>query len=274
MPKELLNCADVIARLKQVSGEGVPQLMTTGHPGNICIPHRLIDGSLHRLFPQMVLRKNPRARVDGAPVRGVDILPTGLALRSGIFPTRRIWNFGNSDSISDVEPVKFPRTQQLPLQWLVQRLGKYAHSVFAAPTRAHHQRTAFEIHLLHPQSHPLQQPKPAAVEHLCDEPLRTPQMSQQGPNFTLAQDVRHARGALGPHNAVNPTDVGIQYVTVQEQERCEGLILGSRRNVSLDHQVGEEGSNLLFAHLRRMPFAKEQDKKTNPVNVGLFGPQL
>jgi hypothetical protein len=98
-------------------------------------------------------------------------------------------------------------------------------------------------------------------------------MPQQGPNFTLAQDDRHERGAPGPDNAVNPTDVGIEYVTVQEQERCEGLILGSRRDIPLDHQVGEEGSNLFLAHLRRMPFAKEQDKKANPVNVGLFGTQ-
>jgi hypothetical protein len=48
------------------------------------------------------------------------------------------------------------------------------------------------------------------------------------------------------------------------------LILGSRRDIPLDHQVGEEGSNLFLAHLRRMPFAKEQDKKANPVNVGLL----
>lgn len=76
---------------------------------------------------------------------------------------------------------------------------------------------------------------------------------------------------LGTHHPVDPTDIDVEYLLVEEEQGAEGLVLGGSRDLSLGSEKGEESYHLLLPHLFRMTQTRKADEEANPISVGLLG---
>ena len=64
MTQELLHGANVITRLEQVRGEGVPQGVRRGRLGDAGVAERPLERTLKSLFVDVVAALQVRARID------------------------------------------------------------------------------------------------------------------------------------------------------------------------------------------------------------------
>lgn len=86
MPKELLDCADVVAILQEVSRKGMAQRVATGRLGDPSLAGGFFDGLLQDGFVQVMSGRLTRHRM-GAMLRGwEDPLPALLSARLGMLP--------------------------------------------------------------------------------------------------------------------------------------------------------------------------------------------
>lgn len=90
MPKELLDCADVVAILQEVSCQGMAKRVATGRLGEPSLAGGFFDGLLQDGFMQGMSVRLTRHRM-GVILRGwEDPLPAPLSARLGILPIQCI----------------------------------------------------------------------------------------------------------------------------------------------------------------------------------------
>ena len=94
---------------------------------------------------------------------------------------------------------------------------------------------------------------------------------EHGADLVAGENDRQPRGALGAHDAVEPRQVHLQHVLVQEQEGAQRLVLGRGGDVPVDRQEREELRDFQRARLGRVPLAVEHDVAAYPRDVGFFG---
>ena len=91
------------------------------------------------------------------------------------------------------------------------------------------------------------------------EPGRVVELGDDRAHLVARQDDGEVLGALGPDHVLQPGQVLVQDVTVEEQEGVQRLVLGGRGHLALDGQGSEEARDLGGAHLRGMALAVEED---------------
>ena len=57
----------------------------------------------------------------------------------------------------------------------------------------------------------------------------------------------------------------LKNLTVEKQQRVEGLVLGGSAHMGFGGQARKKSSDLRFTHLRRMSFVVEEDKSFDPM---------
>ena len=72
---------------------------------------------------------------------------------------------------------------------------------------------------------------------------------------------------------IEPRQFDGEHFLVQEKERALGLVLRAGGDVSHCGQMGEKRLDLAGAHLGRVALAVKMDEASNPVQIGLLGPQ-
>ena len=70
---------------------------------------------------------------------------------------------------------------------------------------------------------------------------------------------------------LEPIELDLQHLAIQEQQGIEGLILRGGRHIALRGQKGEEDRNLPGAHVPRMAAMEIPDEVPDPVVIGLLG---
>ena len=162
-----------------------------------------------------------------------------------------------------------------PLHLVAQRrkqvLRQHGDAILAPLALAHQDLAAFERHILHAQTQAFQDAHPGAVQQRRDEPVRAFQLAQQVAHRALRQHHRQAPRSLGADDLVEPGQFVLQHLLVQEQDGGLGLVLGGRRHLALDRQVGQKGRDLWRAHVARVALATKKNEAARPVDIGLFG---
>src|SRR5262245_450948 len=74
-----------------------------------------------------------------------------------------------------------------------------------------------------------------------------------------------------PDDVVEPRQLDVENVAVQEEQCAQRLVLGRGRDLAVDGERGQERGYFGRAHLDRVPLAVEEDVPPDPVNVGLLG---
>jgi hypothetical protein len=78
-------------------------------------------------------------------------------------------------------------------------------------------------------------------------------------------------GPLGAHDRAEPGEIDLEHLTVQEQERAEGLVLRGGRHASVHGQPGQEARDLRRSQLDRVALAVEDNVAPDPRDVALLG---
>jgi len=77
---------------------------------------------------------------------------------------------------------------------------------------------------------------PDPVEQGRHEPGRAAERPEDRADFFAREDDREALRALRAHDAVQPGDVDLEHLAVEEQQRAQRLVLRGCRDPSLDRQ--------------------------------------
>ena len=115
-----------------------------------------------------------------------------------------------------------------------------------------------EIDVLDPEAEAFHQSQPGAVQQAGHEMLVAVELGQDGADLGAGEDDREPFRPLGPARRRCDRERAIQDDLVEEQQGTHRLILGRGRDVPFDRQMSEEGFDLAFAHLERMPLARKR----------------
>jgi hypothetical protein len=79
------------------------------------------------------------------------------------------------------------------------------------------------------------------------------------------------RGALRAHDDVQPRQIDLQHLLVEEQEGAQGLVLGRGSDLPIDRDRGEELRDVRGTHLGGVALVVEDDEAPDPGDVRLLG---
>lgn len=129
---------------------------------------------------------------------------------------------------------------------------------------------AGEVDILGAQAAAFQDPQAGAVEQASHQLEDAVEPLEHRADFLPAQDDGQSRGPLGADDVVEPGQVNLQHLAVQEEEGAQRLVLGGGGNSAVDGQGGEKRRDLRGTHLGRVPLAVEEDVALDPLDVGLL----
>src|SRR5437667_3423103 len=109
-----------------------------------------------------------------------------------------------------------------------------------------------------------------AVGQATDQVVNALKLAKETLYFVSSEDRRQTGCALGALDPIEPREVDADDLFVQEQNRALRLVLRRRGHVARDGKVGQERFDVAFVALRRMALVVQDDKATNPIDVGLF----
>ena len=130
---------------------------------------------------------------------------------------------------------------------------------------------AREVDVLDAQPQRFEQAQPAAVEQRGDETMNATQLGEHRPHLVAREHDRKRVRAGGPDCRPQALDLASQHRAIQEQDRCQRLILRRGGDAPPHREVREERHHLEASHRFGMALAVEQDEAADPVDVGVFG---
>jgi hypothetical protein len=157
------------------------------------------------------------------------------------------------------------------LQRRDQRLGQDRRPVPGALAAAHDQLPVFKLHVLDAQRECFAQPQARTVEQAADQPILAVQVREHVLHFAGREHHRQVPGLLRPDDAVEPRQLDLRDLLVEEQQRGERLVLRRRRHLAVHRQVREKRLDLGGRHFGGMPLAVKQDEAPCPEQVLLLG---
>jgi hypothetical protein len=101
------------------------------------------------------------------------------------------------------------------------RGGQHRHAVLAALAGAHRDLVAVEVHVLHAQAQGLQEAQAGAVQEQGQEAGRPVEPVDDGLHLLAGQHRRDPLGILGPHDVVEPRQLLLQDLAIEEEQRAQ-----------------------------------------------------
>jgi hypothetical protein len=123
---------------------------------------------------------------------------------------------------------------------------------------AHGELEAIEVEILYAKAERFEEAEARSVEQARDrtcDPL--PHRCQQCSRLVAREHGRELRWTSRPQGRRQDSEVDAEDVAVEEQERCEGLVLGRGSDTEIDGERSEEGGDGICVELGRMAHAVE-----------------
>jgi len=139
-----------------------------------------------------------------------------------------------AEALGQVHPVQRQRCLHLSLHAVDQARRQHCHAIPVALAFAHDDFTARELDILHPKPQALEQAHAGAVEQAENQTFSTGNQSEHSVNFLTCEHDGEPGGAFGPSDAGEPGQLGLQHLTVEEQEGSERLVLRGCGHAPLD----------------------------------------
>lgn len=129
-----------------------------------------------------------------------------------------------------------------------------------------------EVNILHTQGHTFHQTHAGAVQQSCHQCMRAFHFRKDCRDFLFGQHRRQPRRPVGTVDVVEPGEVALQHLLVQEERGAQRLLVGRHADMAFIGQVGQEGLDLGRSHVPRMPQTMEADIPPDPVDISLLCP--
>src|SRR5262245_12559375 len=95
-------------------------------------------------------------------------------------------------------------------------------------------------------------------------------LRQQRLDLAPREDNRQVRRAPCAHDVLDPWQILLQDLAVEEQNGAQRLVLGRSRYLPLNGEVGQKPLYLDGAHVTRMALAVEQNESTYPADISVL----
>ena len=79
--------------------------------------------------------------------------------------------------------------------------------------------------------------------------------------------------AFGPDHVIEPWPLDVENLSIEEEQRIEGLVLCGRRDSLANRERRQKGRDFRGAPLAGMALAMEENVALDPVEVRLLGPR-
>jgi len=109
-----------------------------------------------------------------------------------------------------------------------------------------------EVDIFHAQAAAFRETKPTSVQKWRHQEAESVQPAEDAAHFFSCQHDGQAPGRLGWRNVRNARQVDLQHLTIEKQQRVEGLVLGARCYFVVYRWVGEKGADSSSVALIRM----------------------
>ena len=247
--EEFLNCADVVAALQEMGGEGMTEgvatdwfVCDTGQAGGG------VHGFLKAAFIGMVAAHHIGAWVDGDAFGREDVLPGPFARGVGVFLFKGIGQIDGSVPILDILLVDLLNAGKMFFQGEDEALGKHGNAVFLPFTIAGNQAVLFEVDVLDSQANTFNEAQAGAVENLCHELVNAGEGVDDAQGFAFGKDGGEALGLLGA-NGSNVIERLVENFAIEKENGAEGLVLGGGSDFALSGEVGDKDFDFGNAHV-------------------------
>jgi hypothetical protein len=116
----------------------------------------------------------------------------------------------------------------------------------------------------------LEEAQAGTVHEDRHQPRRTLELVDDSAHLGAGEHHRQPLRALRTYHIVEPREVLLQDVPIEEEEGAQRLILRRGGHVAIDGQRGQKSGNLSPAHLGGMTPTVKQDVPAHPRDVGLL----
>ena len=151
-----------------------------------------------------------------------------------------------------------------------QVLGDDGDSILAAFAVADADFAAVEVDVLDAEPAAFEQAQSGSVQERGHELVHAGEMGEQGSDFGTGEHDGNALGFLGAHEVVEPLELHVQHVSIQEHERAECLALRRGADAMIGGEARKEALDLVAAELARVAAGVKVNEATNPVHIRLF----
>jgi hypothetical protein len=162
--------------------------------------------------------------------------------------------------------------RHLPRQRFLRAAREHRSAIAAALAAAHHDLAAVEVEILDAKLQAFEQPESGPVEQRADEARGPFEAGEDGPCLVARQYDRQARRGLGADHVVEPRQLALEDLLVEEQDRAQRLILGGRAHAPPHGEARQERRHLGLPHLQRVALAMEENEAPDPADVSLLRP--
>lgn len=267
---------DACAAGHSLAREIVAQRVHCRRLGDARGPHGRPQVALQPLFVDMVAMHRLAARILADGGRRKDPEPGPALGRALVLGGQRVRQIDARPLAVLLLPTvglpHLPRGPQLRAQRPIERARQHDDAILAAFAVAHDDDLAHEIDVLDAQAYAFEQAHSGAVEQPAQQARDARAHAREQ---RLHLHVRqHHRDALLRHGAAefpHPRHVDAEHLTIEKEQRAQGLAVRGRRNAALVGEHHEKGLDLHRSELARMPPSRPLHKATCPMDIGLLG---
>ncbi len=188
----------------------------------------------------------------------------------GIFAGESVRQVDVAEAFRQVLFVDRADVDQVVLEAFAGGFREHGHPVAAALGSADGDVAEVEVDVLDAKAQALEDPHAGAVEQQHDELRDAFESGEDGRHFFAAEDVGQAARLAGAHHVVEPLEVGLEDVAVEEENGGQGLALGRDRDPVVLGEVGQKPVEIAAVEIARVAAVK-LDVAADPACVGLFG---
>ena len=212
-----------------------------------------------------------RFRITVGPSRGEHPLPDPFAPGIRVLPGERGGQLDPASALLEIALVPGADGLKMPREISFERRREHCDAILVALSTPHHNLIPGEIDVLDAQAAAFEQAKSRSVEQRNHEPWCAGQRGEDCGDLLARQDYWQTFRALGPDDAVEPRQVDLENVPVEEEEGAKRLVLRGRGDAPIDGQRAQEARDLGGAHLGRVALAMEEDVAPDPRDVRRLG---
>jgi len=271
--EELLDGAELASIFEQMGGERMPESVAGGPFADLRVSHRSADGPLHDGLVEMMTASLTRTWLTVGSRGGENPLPGPFAAshrqlsRQGVGQLDPACVLFEVALVLDTHPVEMGRQPRL------QSARKNCGAVLRSLPVSDEDLMPLEIHVLHTKSTALEQPQSRSVEQRDHELGHPFEMSQHPADLVAGEKDWQSFANRGSNKIVEPGKIDTQELPVEEEDRCESLVLRRRRDAAFVGEHVQEGRHLIGTETSRVPPSMEVVIAPHPAEMGFLGPR-
>jgi len=271
--QQFLNGADVVTVLQKVRRKRVPERVARRLLGKAGLEHSLSDGTLDDRLVQMMAAALTRGSVDVESRRREHPLPGQFTPRVGVLPRERPRQLDPPRALAEVALMERSHSFDMLRQVGLDRARQHRHPVLAALAVVDRDLVHREVDVLDAQPATFQEAKARSVEQERHHAGHAVQTLEDRANFVAREDSGQVLWAFGPDQVIEPWQLDAENLSIEEEQRIEGLVLCGRRDSLANRERRQKGRDFRGAPLAGMALAMEENVALDPVEVRLLGPR-